>query len=460
MLLAYLTLFAGLSISAVAEFYSIMGLIAIYPAAFWPIVIMGVVLGLGKLTGTVWLKQNWENAPVFLKTYLLPAVIFLMLITSIGVFGFLSKAHSDQSLVSGDVQAKISVYDEKIKTEKDNIDANRKSLKQMDEAVDQVMARSTSEGGADKAVTIRRSQQKERSRILSEIADSQKKITSYNEERAPIAAEVRKVEAEVGPIKYIAAFIYGDNPDANVLERAVTWVSILIVIVLDPMAVILLLASQYSFEYERKKKQQSAYEQDDGELTDEQIEQIREIAKDDLPTGKVISKQSLFTHIDDPEPEDDLEDINRKLLDAMEEAEIEEPTIDPVEDEFPFRGKGQQPSMPLMAGYLQPAVVELEPAIPAKEVVIDDEFAIIDGRMYHADAIPKHLEKYVIEHKENSVTIKDEAGVITEHVIDEPTYIQNEEQKASDIWTKITNTISEDEYIMKSKEKNKKADSE
>jgi energy-converting hydrogenase Eha subunit A len=460
MLLAYLTLFAGLSISAVAEFYSIMGLIAIYPAAFWPIVIMGVVLGLGKLTGTVWLKQNWENAPVFLKTYLLPAVIFLMLITSIGVFGFLSKAHSDQSLVSGDVQAKISVYDEKIKTEKDNIDANRKSLKQMDEAVDQVMARSTSEGGADKAVTIRRSQQKERSRILSEIADSQKKITSYNEERAPIAAEVRKVEAEVGPIKYIAAFIYGDNPDANVLERAVTWVSILIVIVLDPMAVILLLASQYSFEYERKKKQQSAYEQDDGELTDEQIEQIREIAKDDLPTGKVISKQSLFTHIDDPEPEDDLEDINRKLLDAMEEAEIEEPAIDPVEDEFPFRGKGQQPSMPLMASYLQPAVVELEPAIPAKEVVIDDEFAIIDGRTYHADAIPKHLEKYVIEHKENSVTIKDEAGVITEHVIDEPTYIQNEEQKASDIWTKITNTISEDEYIMKSKEKNKKANSE
>ena len=300
MLLAYLTLFAGLSISAVAEFYSIMGLIAIYPAAFWPIVIMGAVLGLGKLTGTVWLKQNWINAPLFLKTYLLPAVVFLMLITSIGVFGFLSKAHSDQSLVSGDVGAKIAVYDEKIKIEKDNVDANRRALKQMDEAVDQVMARSTSEGGADKAVAIRRSQQKERARLLSEIADSQKKITSYNEERAPIAAEVRKVEAEVGPIKYIAAFIYGDNPDANVLEKAVTWVSILIVIVLDPMAVILLLASQYSFEYERKKKQ-PAYEQDDGPLTQDQLAEIVKSAQDNLPTGEIINKESLFA--DEPEPE-------------------------------------------------------------------------------------------------------------------------------------------------------------
>jgi hypothetical protein len=254
MLLAYLTLFSGLGISAVAEFYSIMGLIAIYPAAVWPIIIMGVVLGIGKLTGTVWLKQNWNNAPVFLKTYLIPGVVVLMMITSIGVFGFLSKAHSDQSLVSGDVQSKIAVYDEKIKTEKENIDANRKALKQMDEAVDQVMARSTSEGGADKAVAIRRSQQKERGRLLTDITASQQKIATINEQRAPIAAEVRKVEAEVGPIKYIAAFIYGDNPDANVLEKAVTWVSILIVLVLDPMALILLLASQYSFEFERKKK--------------------------------------------------------------------------------------------------------------------------------------------------------------------------------------------------------------
>jgi hypothetical protein len=158
--------------------------------------------------------------------------------------------------VSGDVQSKIAVYDEKIKTAKDNIDANRKALKQMDEAVDQVMGRSSDEKGADKAVQIRRSQQKERVRLQSEIASEQKAITALSEERAPIAAEVRKVEAEVGPIKYIAAFIYGDNPDANILEKAVTWVIIIIVVVFDPLAVILLLASQYSFQWFRTQEEE------------------------------------------------------------------------------------------------------------------------------------------------------------------------------------------------------------
>jgi hypothetical protein len=255
-LIAYLVLISGLAISGVAEYYSIMGLIAIYPAALIPIVIMGVVLGIGKISGTVWLKQNWEWAPFFLKAYVLPAIVVLMLITSLGVFGFLSKAHSDQSLVSGDVQSKIAVYDTKIQTAKDNIDANRKALKQMDEAVDQVMGRSSDEKGADKAVAIRRAQQKERVRIQSEIAAEQKAIAALNEERAPIAAEVRKVEAEVGPIKYIAHLLYGENPDANLLEKAVIWVTVLIVIVLDPLAVVLLLASQYSFQRFREQQEE------------------------------------------------------------------------------------------------------------------------------------------------------------------------------------------------------------
>jgi hypothetical protein len=209
-----------------------------------------------------------------------------MLITSMGIFGFLSKAHSDQSLVSGDVQAKIAVYDEKIKIAKDNIDANRKALKQMDEAVDQVMARSSSETGADKAVAIRRTQQKERARLLSEIQAEQKTISALSEERAPIAAEVRKVEAEVGPIKYIAAFVYGDNSDANLLEKAVTWVIIIIVSVFDPLAVIMLLAAQMTFGWLREQKNKAVepivsapqpdYEPDDGPLTDQQITQIKE----------------------------------------------------------------------------------------------------------------------------------------------------------------------------------------
>jgi energy-converting hydrogenase Eha subunit A len=318
--IAWLALASGIAISGVAEFYSIMGLIAIYPAALIPIIVMGVVLGVGKLSATVWVKQNWEWSPAFLKVYILPAIALLMLITSVGVFGFLSKAHSDQSLVSGDVQAKIAVYDEKIKTERDNIDADRRALKQMDEAVDQVMARSTSENGAARSVDIRRSQQKERSRLAQDITTSQQRITALNEERAPIAAEVRKVEAEVGPIKYIAAFVYGANPDANILEKAVSWVSILIVIVLDPLAIVLLLASQYSFQRFREDSPEESsrpvkmdfegvrmpngewvqtgpaftYEPDDGPLTPEQVDALKEDAELHRPTGEILAQEHLF----------------------------------------------------------------------------------------------------------------------------------------------------------------------
>ena len=255
--IAWSTLVSGLTVSAVAIYYSVAGLVAIFSAAVIPIIVMGVALEISKLAGTVWLKQNWSRAPYFIRAYLLAAIAILMLITSMGIFGFLSKAHSDQSLVSGDVQSRIAVYDEKIKTAKDNIEANRKALRQMDEAVDQVMGRSSDEKGADKAVQLRRTQQKERARLQSEIAAEQKIVAAVSEERAPIAAEVRKVEAEVGPIKYIANFIYGDNPDANILEKAVTWVIIIIVVVFDPLAVILLLASQYSFQWFRKQEEET-----------------------------------------------------------------------------------------------------------------------------------------------------------------------------------------------------------
>ena len=254
-LIAWLTLASGLSISAVAVWYSVAGLVAIFAAAAIPIIIMGVALEVSKLVATVWLKMNWHIAPKLIRTYLIVAITILMLITSMGIFGFLSKAHLDQAVPTGDVVDQVSLLDEKIKTQRENIDASRKALKQMDEAVDQVMARSTDEKGADKAVAVRRGQQKERQRLLAEIAESQTRITALNEQRAPIAAEVRKIEAEVGPIKYIAAFIYGDNPDSNTLERAVRWVIIILVLVFDPLAVMMLLSATESLKWEREKKE-------------------------------------------------------------------------------------------------------------------------------------------------------------------------------------------------------------
>jgi len=298
-----LTLATALIISISAAYYSILGLTAIFASAFWPIVILGSSLEVGKIVSTLWLHKYWNRAELQYKVYLCSAVAILMLLTSMGVFGFLSKAHSDQSMISGDVVAKISIYDEKIKQARDNIDMSRKALAQMDAAVDQTMSRSTTETGADKAAQLRRSQANERNRLLKEIDTEQRKIQALNDERAPIAAEVRKVEAEVGPIKYIAALIYGDNPEANVLEKAVRWVIILIVIVFDPLALTLLLAATKTLEWERginimaPTGRRPDYEPDDGPLTDEQLDQLRAMARDDLPTGQIITKQSLF----DPE---------------------------------------------------------------------------------------------------------------------------------------------------------------
>jgi len=333
MILATLLLLSGLSISVVAIYYSVMGLMAIFSAAAVPIAIMGVSLEVGKLVTASWVKAHWHRLPLLMKTYAITAVTILMLITSLGIFGYLSKAHSDQTLVSGDVQAKVAIYDERIKTEKDNIEADRKQIAQMDAAVDQVLSRTEDEKGASKANEIRRSQLKDRQRLQNEILESQKKIAIIQDERAPIAAENRKVEAEVGPIKYIAAFVYGSNPDANILERAVTWVIILIVIVFDPLAVVMLLASQMTFAWIREDKQ-AKYEQDDGPLTMDQIEQIksREIsptlddaveqarAEDqhtnpaiELPAFNVQESEALSTEVDVVKPNPRVAELEAKV---------------------------------------------------------------------------------------------------------------------------------------------------
>jgi hypothetical protein len=302
MILAYLLLLTGLIISAVAIYYSVVGLTAIFSAAVIPIIIMGSALEVGKLVCASWLKANWERAPRFIKYYMITAVIVLMIITSMGIFGFLSKAHSDQNLVSGDVQSKIAIYDEKIKTSKDNIEANRKALKQMDEAVDQSMARSTDEKGANRAVSIRQAQQRERVRLQTEITAEQKNIAKINEEAAPIRAEVRKVEAEVGPIKYIAKFIYGDaGADENMLEKAVTWIIVLIVVVFDPLAVIMLLAAQMTFGWKQEENQTP---RSINEFVPQPQEYIPKEETADIVKETIVAEHPPYQFGDEVHPED------------------------------------------------------------------------------------------------------------------------------------------------------------
>lgn len=254
MIFGYLLLAIALTISTVAAFYSITGLTAIFAAAFWPIVIMGSVLELGKIVSTVWLHKYWDRVAFQFKLYLVPAIAILMLITSMGIFGLLSKAHLDQAVTGGDVSSQVQIFDDKIKTEKDNIEAARKALKQMDSQVDERLSRSNDDKGAERAVQIRRSQSKERTNLQNEITQAQKKIATLQEQRAPIASQARKIEADVGPIRYIAALIYGDNPDATILEKAVRIIIILIVLVFDPLALVLILAADQTFEWHRKDK--------------------------------------------------------------------------------------------------------------------------------------------------------------------------------------------------------------
>ena len=322
MIFGYTLLFVALLISSVAAFYSIAGLTAIFAAAFWPIVIMGGVLEIGKIATTVWLHKYWDRVAVQFKLYLVPAIGILMLITSMGIFGFLSKAHLDQAVPAGDISSQVQIFDDKIKTERDNIEAARKALKQMDAQVDEKLSRTTDDRGAERAVQIRRNQSKERNSLQNEISTAQKKISSLQEQRAPIASQARKVEAEVGPIKYIAALIYGDNPDANLLEKAVRWVIILIVLVFDPLALVLILAADQTFEWHRPKRRDDweqvwqpkseawpewndlppatedfdprpTYEPDDGPLTDTQLDKIQELA--DLQIAEEQTKNTTLT---------------------------------------------------------------------------------------------------------------------------------------------------------------------
>jgi hypothetical protein len=440
MLLAYLTLISGLFISAVAIWYSVSGLTSIFAAAVIPIVIMGTSLEVGKLVATVWLKQNWKIAPRLLKAYLLIAVAILMLVTSMGIFGYLSKAHMDQTVLSGDSVDRVAILDEKIKTAKDNIDANRKALKQMDEAVDQSMARSSDEKGADKAVAIRRSQAKERTRLLADVEVEQKKISSLSEERAPVAKELRKIEAEVGPIKYVAAMMYGDNPDQNILDKAVRWVIILLVIVFDPLAVILLLASQYSFD-EAKRAKDRTPPKDEEPSAETWFEKIKAKARV-LDTESVANTYAENTTPVDPGPPfEGVKDPSTGEWIQTGPSFPEEVKITHTKDSMLVEDSAGMVEIPLEpVAEKTPQVIEPQPEV----IALNNDYVSVNGQIYHHKAFD-HQSQSAHHAVEKTAEPKVEA-----------TYVQNEEQNDETIWGKIANkNITEEEYLRAAQDKNR-----
>jgi hypothetical protein len=332
--MTYLLFAVALSLSALAAYYAVMGLIAIFAAAVVPIALMGSLLEASKLVVASWLYRNWKQIPTLMKSYFVGALIVLMLLTSMGIFGFLSKAHLDQAIPTGDVQSKLALIDEKIKTEKENINANRKELTQLDAQVDQTIARTDDAKGTERAISVRRAQQKDRSRILNEIGVAQAKIAKYNEERAPIASEVRKVEAEVGPIKYIAALIYGDESanDVTMLEKAVRIVTILIVIVFDPLAVLLLIAANWNLKHSGGRRWNDFFEkppvEDFPEKTKEVEIETNASVFDGIKvqlTKEQVKPEELETTV---VPEEIKKEVNELLESELPEIEVDEPTKD------------------------------------------------------------------------------------------------------------------------------------
>ena len=242
-----LALLVSLSLSAVAAYYSIIGLTAIFAASFWPIVVMGSTLEVAKVVTTSWLYQNWTIAPRFVRYYLMLAVTVLMFITSIGIFGYLSKAHIDQSS-----QSSISVVDKdaiqmKLDIANQDITFARETLANLDSVV-QVLTDAQRINGERGAVAVRASQQAERDSLNALIAENAKTVSALLEEKQKIDIEATAIETEIGPLKYVAEIVYGNSETATV-EHAVRLVILIIIFVFDPLAVLLLIGANAGLQY-------------------------------------------------------------------------------------------------------------------------------------------------------------------------------------------------------------------
>ena len=249
MILALLTLITALAISAVAAYYSIIGLIAIFSSAVIPIAVMGVVLETGKLVTAAWVYHHWKRTPVLLKTYLISAVVVLMFITSMGIFGFLSKAHIEQTTVNSDNTLQIELIDTKIQRERDTIKRAENTLLQLDSALEKYVEL----GAVTKGLNARKEQEAERNELNTTIDESTDAIATLTQKKSELNADRIAIEAEVGPIKYISELIYGEST-MGVLEDAVRGVILIIVFVFDPLAVLLLVAANQSLLQEQVRR--------------------------------------------------------------------------------------------------------------------------------------------------------------------------------------------------------------
>jgi hypothetical protein len=473
--LAYITLFSGIAISVVAIYYSVLGLASIFAAAVIPILVMGTILEISKLVAAWWLKANWNRAPFLLKSYMLAAVVLLMFITSMGIFGFLSKAHTDQVIPSGDIQSQVALLDEKINNERSTIEDARRLLKQLDDAVIGIQSGEGRElklrdgsvrqqSASEYALSIRRSQANDRAALTKTIEEAQNRIVKLQEQKAPIASQLRTIEAEVGPIKYIAKLIYGENPDQNLLEKAVVWVIILIVFVFDPLAVLLLLASQLSFQWARLdgKERKNELVQEDTEKERDREETPTAHQSDDggtdegdrSDTEQIVGSSEGSEYSEKKIILDESKEKLKKFMDAISDTKL-----------------GQLDSFKNIDIKI-PTDVNTDHQLNAFKLSLPESQVITKEKTYETiddleawnkmiEAAEKKLSEYSeeIKSKEEETnpyqSTKEDMGIGRPSlIVKSQTYVQNEEQTESNLWqesrkkVKVENeaSLSQEDY--------------
>lgn len=240
----------GLALSAVSAYYAVTGLAMIFAGAFIQIIIMGTILEVGKIITASYLYRNWSAMPILMRGYFTAAVVILMLITSMGVFGYLSRAHIDQVAPAGDTSAKIERIDQNLLRERRRIERSEIVITQLDEAIDRMISLDR----ATQALQARKTQAAEREAIRKEISEAQANIDKLLDEKLPLNQKIRETQTEVGPIRFVAEMIY-DESSSEVLEKAVRVMIIALVLVLDPLALLLIISVNLNFYYAPNSKQ-------------------------------------------------------------------------------------------------------------------------------------------------------------------------------------------------------------
>lgn len=230
----------ALALSGVAAYYSIVGLATIFGSAFWPVVLMSSVLEVSKLVVASWLYHNWDRTPLLIRSYLTSAVVILMMITSLGIFGFLSKAHVDQGLANQSVRLKIEQIDTQITSRQGVIQRYESQLAQLDRSINIQLDANRAQG----ALAARRQQEAERKAIRDKLDAEQATLLELNSERTSLRQQTTQLESKLGPIRYVAEF-FSNGKEVD-MESSVRWMILVIVLVFDPLAVLMIIAANMS----------------------------------------------------------------------------------------------------------------------------------------------------------------------------------------------------------------------